>query len=435
MQSDPANATGIARLLPEDREVELTPSTWPESSPEAPPSAASAFEITPARSLRYRFELQDETGLQNPDPGLFAINVTEDRLPEVEVLAPGRSDMETVLGGAIPLRVRVSDDFGVASLAWSTETQLSDGTDRLEGTLTVTKLDLAKKSNSRTRTRSRVLASRLVEVGDLSSTREVSEGQLFNVEITALDNREPVANSGKSIPVRIRIVSADEFLRRLQDRLARARLRAGELLELQREKLSRTTELLAALESDEVETGRDSGGLNSALSGQRRVSGDASALVRELASITEALLYSRVDDRADSLLTNLHAELSQHSDKAFHSESWANLVALEQNSSRASGLGGKLVEVLGLGLDASELHSAAATDALVVANDAGTLEEVHEALGLAESAQRDSAASIEALLERLAEWDNFQSVLALTKDILNRQKNLLERTRQYEQEK
>jgi hypothetical protein len=36
---------------------------------------------------------------------------------------------------------------------------------------------------------------------------------------------------------------------------------------------------------------------------------------------------------------------------------------------------------------------------------------------------------IEELLGRLAEWDNFQSVLSLTRDILNRQKNLRERTK------
>ncbi len=434
MQSDPADAHGIARLLPEDREIQLVQSMWPEDSPEVPATPAASFEVTPERSMRYRFELQDETGLQNPDPGLFAINVIEDRIPEVEILAPGRSDMETVLGGAVPVRLRVSDDFGITSLKWTTETRLADGRELLEGTLESSPLELTDQRGSRTRIRARALASMLMEVNELSNSGAVSEGQLFTLELTAEDNREPIANVGKSVPIRLRVVSADEFLRRLQDRLARARLRAGELLELQREKNLRTRELLAALESDEVESGRDSGGLNSALTGQRRVGGDAAALVREIASITEALLYSRIDDRAEALLQHLHTELSKHSDKAFHAESWGSLVLLEERSTRASGLGGKLVEVLGLGLAASNTHSAAATTALSNANDATTIEAVHEALGEAAAAQQLTLASIQALLERLAEWDNFQSVLALTKDILNRQKTLLERTRQYEQE-
>ena len=110
------------------------------------------------------------------------------------------------------------------------------------------------------------------------------------------------------------------------------------------------------------------------------------------------------------------------------------MVELEARTSRNSGLGGKLVEVLGVAMQASEEHSLAATEALQLAIDAGSIEEVHEALGVAEEAQRNTLASIETLLERLAEWDNFQSVLALTKDILNRQKNLLERTRLYEKD-
>jgi hypothetical protein len=41
---------------------------------------------------------------------------------------------------------------------------------------------------------------------------------------------------------------------------------------------------------------------------------------------------------------------------------------------------------------------------------------------------------VEKLLEMLAEWDNYQSILSLTRDILNGQKNLSERTREYAKE-
>ena len=48
----------------------------------------------------------------------------------------------------------------------------------------------------------------------------------------------------------------------------------------------------------------------------------------------------------------------------------------------------------------------------------------------AEASQTLAQAQLDALLSRLGEWDNFQSVLTLTRDILNRQKNLIQRTRQ-----
>ena len=69
------------------------------------------------------------------------------------------------------------------------------------------------------------------------------------------------------------------------------------------------------------------------------------------------------------------------------------------------------------------------------AQDATDLTVVHEQLDLTSRAQAEVITRIERLLELLAEWDNFQSVLSLTRDILSRQKNLQERVRQYAQEK
>jgi hypothetical protein len=54
-----------------------------------------------------------------------------------------------------------------------------------------------------------------------------------------------------------------------------------------------------------------------------------------------------------------------------------------------------------------------------------------EALAQAAELQATALKGIEDLLEELAEWDNFQNVLALTRDILNRQKALRERTQQF----
>ena len=47
------------------------------------------------------------------------------------------------------------------------------------------------------------------------------------------------------------------------------------------------------------------------------------------------------------------------------------------------------------------------------------------------AAQERAQAVLDELLVKLGEWDNFQSVLTLTRDILNRQKNLNQRTRKF----
>ncbi|MBI5432298.1 MAG: hypothetical protein HZA52_05675 [Planctomycetes bacterium] len=88
----PADARGEVRLLPDDRTQELVPRPFPSTDdPKGATVPGLGFDLVADRSLRYRFRLTDATGLENPDPGLFAVEVAEDRAPEVEVLSPGRS--------------------------------------------------------------------------------------------------------------------------------------------------------------------------------------------------------------------------------------------------------------------------------------------------------------------------------------------------------
>ena len=84
----------------------------------------------------------------------------------------------------------------------------------------------------------------------------------------------------------------------------------------------------------------------------------------------------------------------------------------------------------------SRLRSNPLRDAVITRNDTGiasataqpeskVLDRLQEAAGFENAALE----KLEKLLEKLAEWDNFQSVLVLTRDLLNGQKNLQERTR------
>jgi hypothetical protein len=127
--------------------------------------------------------------------------------------------------------------------------------------------------------------------------------------------------------------------------------------------------------------------------------------------------------------------LAEGDARGLRAEPWrARVDAHAAGQLGASGLAGKLVEIVGTSLDIGETLCVQAVDAVDRARDAGEPLEiglVHEELTLASERQAEVLARIELLLELLAEWDNFQSVLSLTRDILNRQKNLSEQTRQY----
>jgi hypothetical protein len=445
MLPSPPDARGRARLLPADQILELAPAPFPARPPEEGAPAAApvpeqqglAFRITAHESLRFRFELEDESGLANPDPGLFAVHVLEDRRPEVEVLAPGRAEVDTVPGGTLALRAVASDDFGLASMGWSVFSA-SEGEEsaRLQE---LTFQPVAEWDSEGRGGRLAFGAGQRIEVTTLAGAgRSVTEGEQYVIQVHARDIRPASGDEGlgRSPQVRVRVVAVEEFLRRVQDRLARLRLRVSELEELQRQKQRLTQELLLSLESDAPELASAGSELNAVLAGQRRVGGDAEALVRELAAITEAVLYARVDDKALSLLEQMDAALAASLDRRFQYEVWRELASGWRRSAPAGpGLAAQLTGLLDLGLAIGLDDCRPAAAALERAGQHVDLTQVHAALLEASEHQARALLHIEDLLGRLAEWDNFQSILSLTRDILSRQKALMERTKHQVREK
>jgi hypothetical protein len=482
---DPSDATGKARLLPEDRVVDLTRAPFPrpvraaavESAPEDTTGSGPglSFRLAPEKSLRYRIELLDAAGLANPDPGLFAITVTEDRPPEVEVLAPGRGDFDTVPGGLIALRARARDDFGIARMSYTAipapaaaapatppdraaappssrdlEWRLVTREERSESDRAsdrgadahaagaseraTDRSGSAPRPSSSTAFRAVALARARIEVADLAGPESAAPGAQIDVVVSASDNHEPSAHEGKSAPLRVRVVSADEYLRRLQDRLGRVRASAAALSELQRGKQGRTLELIAGLQSDALLSGEAGDELFAAATGERRVEGDARSLSRELCSAVEGVLYARIDERATSLLDRLDQRQAA-SDRSFDPEVWRDIASEERAAGGTpGGLAGRLLAIAGLSLEVSEVDAPAATRSLARAQDASDLARVHAELASAAESQKAVVEKMENLLELLAEWDNYQSVLGLTRDILNGQKTLNERTRTFAKE-
>jgi hypothetical protein len=444
----PADATGQVRLLPDDVLVALVPMPFPPDPAQgdglAEPRPGLGFELQAEKTVGYRVELVDGTGLSNPDPGLFRVRVLEDRPPEVQVVAPSRSDFEIVKGGAIPLRARAEDDFGLASMHGSvrpTTLEREEVEPVLEGTFELLPLEGATVGAAAERglgaRRQAALGSARIEVEALGTPAEpVAVDQRFTFAIVAVDDRQPEPGEGRAIPVRARVVTPEELLRRLQDRLAQARLAAIRLSDLQREKRARVEELAAAMEqASSLQTGEGLA-LAAALSGQRRVTGDARELARDLATVTEDVLYARLDDKAAALLEAWHERTASLADVRFHPEPWRE-VALAHREGRlgAGGFASNLVELVDLALAVGEDHAAAATAALERAESSVDVDAARAALEDAVELQTRCLEHVEILLERLAEWDNFQNILQLTRDILNRQKALRERTQQLATEK
>lgn len=431
----PAEASGSVRLLPADQLVVLEATTLPtlQGAAEAGASvAAIGFSLVASQSFRYRIELRDAQGLTNPNPGLFSVQVKRDERPSIEWLAPARNELETLDRGVVRLLARVDDDFAVAGVQWRAQRSGA------EQPVVWAALELreAPPAPGVTRGPNARLTGARVEVASLAaSERPLAAGDQLEVELRAFDARPGPAEGeldsagvANATTLRLRIVTEDDFLRRLQDRLARVRAQVTDVEVLARERLRRTGELLGALEGDASSaSSSDTTGLVSA---QRRVQGDLEALARELASIVENVLYSRLDPAADVALADLDGRLAQSSARSFPMESWQGFAAAVRSAQvSAPGVPGQLVALLERALRLAAEASPKAVEALDRATRAADGSASHAALVEAQNAQADVHRGLTELLEQLAEWDNFQAVLTLTRDILTRQKAVRDRTR------
>jgi hypothetical protein len=433
----PAGARGKIRLLPEDALAELVPTPFPNDptlGDGVEPRTGLSHALQAQASFGYRIELVDETGLSNPDPGLHRVLVREDQAPEVELAAPGRTEVEVVSGGALPLRVFARDDLGVLTLEWRVRDAEAapEVAPVLAGTLPVP--GEVDASGGAPRPPRLARGAERIEVADLGGdAAPVAVDKGFLLEVVARDERQPTANEGRATPVRVRVVSHETLLRRLQERLARARMDAIALSELQREKRARLVDLVAALDAD-GRTSSEAQAKNALLGGQRRVQSDSQALLGALAETAEEVLYARIDDKANGLLLAHDERMRALDPKGFPSAPWRELVRSIQDE-RGSGLALGMIRLVGLALSIAEDDAQAAVLALEEAERATDRGATLDALARAEGFQASALAHIEGLLEELKAWDNFQNVLSLLRDVLARQKNLRERTQRFASDK
>jgi len=406
----PSDATGFVRLLPEDRTVALTPN----------PEGGLDFSLTAERSLRLRFELTDSEGLANPDPGLWSITVDEDHAPRVSVRSPETLNLETTTDGLLPLWALIQDDFRVVSAKLIVAAQKS-GTE--ERSLPLELRESADEGGGS-------FAFAPIGLDRLIDTPEA--GQTIWVEVEASDNRAPQPGVGHSPKVSVRVLSHEDYMRRVQDRLAGTRRHVSDLFDLQREKLQRTEELVDAFAIDGKLDSAGRGDLSSLVSGTRRIEADATGILRELAGLTSDVLHARIDPDAIGQVEQLDRLMASSASSVFDAGLWDSLVTMHRAGRLGkAGFAGHLIELTGAGLDLSGGETRQAREALDLAFDlAGDASELGPALEDALVKQSQSLAAIEALLGRLAEWDNFQSVLSLTREVLERQRAVAESTKE-----
>ncbi len=390
---------------------------------------SGGFEVV--ESLSYTVHLEAENGFRNLDPVTYAVIAVKDRAPTVRVLEPARAHVEVTAEGIVPFRVVVDDDYGIGAV------DLAMNAFGVEATRAT---DLRDDVGPEASERRRIVYSHLdlpattFEHEDGARVPQVGDSYTYALRVT--DNRASADGPNETAVEdrRVDVVSQNEKMRLLTERQIRMKDEVQQLRELQAEKVERLAQILTDYEATEGDVSPEADELAAAEIGQAQITNRATRLCRDFTDVYEDYLLNRIDrtaaaERLIPLLLERKRGSSQIDGfdfgvyrpivEAYRSGTYGKLDVL-----------GRLLEMVSCILDVAELHSPQAGVAVGDARLEVDPTERPEGIRRAIEHQKAVLLQLDALLERMDEWEDFQEILTLFRDLLEDQRDLNSRTRE-----
>ncbi|GJM21172.1 MAG: hypothetical protein DHS20C15_10870 [Planctomycetota bacterium] len=346
--------------------------------------------------------LTGDEDLESPEPAVHGLLVREDRPPTLRLYAPTRSDVKLTARAVVPIAVVAEDDHGVQRV--ELQMQLADGV--LRETLRPDAqrpsqhrfvLDLAQRDFS----------------GTLEYSLEAEDGRQLGErgpQLARLEGR------------RLDIVEDSEVQRLLSERQLRLKEAYSALGDRQDRASAELDVLLAEqdawADSDLVAAGVAQGQVGNRLDRE----------ARELCAILEETLLNRLDPGPTAELVlqqRLADRAARPVDEIFAAQPWRDLAdAYTGGRFGRLDVAGRLLDMVALGLKLSDELAPAASAALADARVQPSL----ESLQVAAAAQRALSETLDQLIDRMDEWEDYQEVLNLLKSLIDDQRSLRTRT-------
>lgn len=362
-----------------------------------PPGVAASFQADVSDTLS--LVLTGEYGLATPDPSHIALLVEKDRAPVLRVFSPARSDIKVTPKALLAFAVVASDDHGLsaATLQFGDEPAQELVADAARPDHRRLLVDLAQSPRA----------------GALSYT------------LRASDKRQLPGRGPQSATVegrRVDIVEEAEVQRVLADRQLRLKETFKGIRDRQQSAQEGTALLVAAPPA------ADDPELVAAVVAQNQITTRLAAQVRELCDVLDDVLWNRLDTGpgAEAVLQRRVAEWSAAPlDAGAPTQGWAALAA-DYTAGRFGRLDtvGRLLDMAALAIDLEQTRSPEAWRLLAEARSSPSAETLAASL----AAQQQVLASLDKLLGRMDEWEDFQEVLRVVKSLIDDQRSLRTRT-------
>ncbi len=393
-------------------------------------------------SLTYSFELLGANKLRNRDPLRYSLTAIPDTDPRIHLSLPGVSDLDATEKAVVPIKVQVNDDYGVEE-AWLS-LKLGQDLEELKIPFKTSDLVAVERADSGDELVGFLLldfetlqlpsppdgAGRKVEIGDRIRYLAVSKDGNANL------SGEPTPNFGTTSENRISIVTRIELERRLEE--LRRRLRE-DVRKLQKKQLNVQEKVLALaaashdgseeLSSSAFDPAEREAILDAEVT-ENRLFSDGKRLSTDLARIFDVHLFNRLEESSltENVIASLFESFREPSDDPL--SAYRKIIADHARGSAGdSDQIGKMVTMLRVLFRASFERIPEASKLLKQARSTVEKESRRELLGQSAEAQRRVLEDLELLLNKMEEWEDFQSLVQMTRDVIESQEGIRTRTR------
>ncbi len=401
-------------FLESGRRLDLQPTTLQDDSAKATVYDARFAVET---SDRYQIELFTDNGLRNPNPGTYPIAALQDYAPVGRWLLPDDEALLLLPKALLCVRVDAHDDFGLTSIDL--------GIDHAGARVR----DQALLPAEQATTTKTTIRTDFFEVHDLLGDAQATGDGLL-LQVTLVDNRRPDANRTE-LPRRIvQVVDEPQLAAAIAKAFRLLREETAQALELQTDRHARLQELA---DKPPAGTADGSHALTGIEVGQSRIAAACGRLHTGLMRAFDLHLWNRL-------------ETSQHAAEVIEiyrqrSQDPENALALDpgfyrdlQARRRAGTLGAMettLDPILAMVGIADRLATQATPELarlLTVAQVARSPADKQQAMAQATALQQEIEQSLQQLLLRLEEWNDYQDLIQETRALRDRQRDVQGRT-------
>jgi len=380
----------------------------------------------------YRVDLWNELEFQTLDVPVHSIICQRDEPPRIKLLSPRRKEVDVVAEGVIPFLAVAEDDYGLSRVGIEYKVAGSGKDEVIDFSGGELDADLGERQ----RVSRHVIDLQMRQFAFDEGRRHLVERDSIIYSLFAID-RQPDEQRGRTATGTcvIDIVSEGEKIRLLTERQIRLRRDIKRLLTQQEERRQRVAETLSDVRGGDGDDALKEQTLLFLEMGQNQLSTGFSTATREFASLFNEYLFNRIDKSTGAAA--LLARVLTLREAAAPSEFFSPSLYAPLGEELAGGAFGemdvmeRLFGMLHVSLQVSEELSPRAAGHLAAAVVAAESEAKTARLAQALEDQQRIVDLLRHLLERIAEWEDFQELLQMMRDVVDDQENLNKRTREW----